>query len=70
MDAEREKEEKHIAQHKKDAENTIKQLQTMKCNIGNITDEAWQKIKTTRIEHFESIIKSLIQEQKRFEHFK
>ena len=70
MDAEQEKEKLHIAQHKKDAENTIKNLQTMKCNIDYITNDEWEKIKVARIGHCESLIKSLIQEQKRFEHFK
>ena len=70
MDAEQEKERQFIEQHKKDAENTIKKLQTMECNIDYITNEDWEKIKAVRIGHCESLIKNLLQEQKRFEHFK
>lgn len=65
-----EKERAFIAQHRKDAENTINKLKTMKCNILLPAGLTWEQVVETRIKHCESFIKSLVLEEKRFEHFK
>jgi len=73
MTKEKEKKEKSedITQHQKDAEKTLTNLETMKCNIeGNGTEAKWKEIVKVRKKHINAFLTSLKKEQEKYEHFK
>lgn len=65
------KQSEDIIQHKKDANKTLKDLETTKCNIEDFGGRyTWETVVETRKKYINAFLASLDKQEKEFEHFK